>query len=592
MSNINLINLVDHYEKENDNVQILGLLSLATVLKNKSSHNVKIIDFQHEYSLNKYTPQKDFQLEMEQLYSYVIDNKPNLVGFYTMCSNYHLCIPLAKLIKERNPDAIIVFGGPQATLTAKDSIRNIEWIDAIALGEGEDSIFEIVNTLLNNEDLSKVRGVVFKSNNSIIDTGMPKLIEDLDTLPLLDYSFIEMEKARIVNIDVGRGCPFNCTFCSTKSFWERNFRLKSANRIVEEIKNLKEQYNIQSFSLTHDLFTANKKKLLEFCDLLISQDVNISWSCSSRVDTLDEEMIKMMGLAGCKKMFLGIETGSARMQKLINKNLDLKKIIPTVKLLKENNIIYKLSFIYGFPEENRDDINMTLNLINELLNNILITFNTIQLHSFTFFPSTELTERHCNNLIFSDKVNATMLSDLKLPQEINDFIKNNKKIFPHFFHLKGDNQREYEGLDKFIPIVYLITQPKFKFTYKLLLNYYNNDLLKLFSDYKVEESSLLEKITYFQQDNLKNIINDSIESIKRFVEKRNFGAIDFVLKHIVKFEYDVTKFLLHSKEKEQLISYPIDVFTAVKNNTLEGINENITVKFNRTSEKNINVSKT
>ncbi len=590
MSTVNLVNLVDKY-KDSNYIETLGPLLLATILKNNTNHNIKFIDFQHEDKSINYNKKNDFDTEMERLYTFVMANSPDLVSFYTMCGNYHLCIAVAKLIKERCPNVKVVFGGPQATLTAHDTIKTIEWIDAIGIGEGENTIVEIVEGLLNDRDLSQVKGIVFKKNGEVIDTGMPDLIEDLDNLPFIDYSFLKMDNIDVVNIDVGRGCPFNCTFCSTKIFWKRKFRLKSPKRIIEEIKLVKEKYNINYFALTHDLFTANKRKIMKFCQMLISENLNISWSCSSRVDTLDEEMVENMRLAGCSAIFLGIETGSPRMQKIINKNLNVNKVIPLVKLLKNNGIDYKLSFIYGFPEETIEDINLTLNLINQLLKNKLVMFNSIEFHELTFFPGSELTQKYSTDFVITDKINTTMVNKPQLPLYLEEIIENNKIMFSHYYDFQHENKDEIDGLNRFILLVYMRTLPKFKLTYKLLMEYFNDDLFRLFTSYKEQEAYVLKEIFFHERDEIRNVVTESIESIKRFIDKSNFGSIDFVIKEIARFEYDITRFLFLSEVEEQRVSYPIDVYTAVKCGTLEGINESITVQFKRLSRNNINVAK-
>ncbi len=174
-------------------MDMLGVLSLATLVREQTDYDVEVIDFQHEAIVNHYKPKDTFEEEIQQQYDYIIQKKPNIISFYTVCNNYHNAIALARRIKHTMPVIKVVFGGPQATLTANTTIREAPWVDVIAIGEGEKSIVNIMTTLWNEGDLHKVRGVVFKQEGHVINTGMPPLIKDLDELPMIDYSLMDYQ---------------------------------------------------------------------------------------------------------------------------------------------------------------------------------------------------------------------------------------------------------------------------------------------------------------------------------------------------------------------------------------------------------------
>lgn len=588
---ITLVNLKDSYHKREYSVDMLGMLSLATIISQESSYNVEIIDFQHEFSVNEYVAKQSFMEELQQQFDRVMSTQPNLVCFYTMCSNYHLSIALAKKIKEESQETKIIFGGPQATLTAEETMKVIPWIDGVGIGEGETSILPIIEAVLTDNYSDKVKGLVYRQGNEIINTGMPDLINNLDDLPFIDYSFINMKMMKKVDIDAGRGCPFGCTFCSTKSFWNRKFRLKSPERIVREIQMLKEDYGINHFSLTHDLFTANKKKVMQFCKLLDENNLDITWGCSSRADTLDEEMIKVMSASGCERIFLGVESGSPRMQKIINKNLKLEKLLDTVRNLKLNNIEFVLSFIYGFPEETVEDVNMTLELIDKLFRASLINFNSVQLHELSYFPGTELLQRYGKELKASQHTNATMFNETKIPEYLSSIIHNNPTIFPHLLERPSELKKVTASLDKYMILIYLRTIKKFRFTFEIILRHYNYNYIQLFQDYKKAEGATLNSISFYHEESIRNIIIESIYSMKRFIDSQDFGKLNYIIKNIAKFEFDITTFLFLSETEMKEIEYPIDVYKAVNENRITEIEEKIRVKFTRTGDKNISVNK-
>src|SRR5262249_8992500 len=120
-------------------------------------------------------------------------------------------------------------------------------------------------------------------------------------------------------LELGRGCPFSCTFCSTNDFFRRRFRLKSPAHMIAEMRRVKETYGIDSFELVHDMFTVDRKRVVEFCEALIASQEEFTWGCSARTDCVDEELIAFMARAGCRGIFFGIETGSRRMQRIIDK---------------------------------------------------------------------------------------------------------------------------------------------------------------------------------------------------------------------------------------------------------------------------------
>jgi len=148
-----------------------------------------------------------------------------------------------------------MFGGPQASLTAEHSLRSFPWIDVIGIGEGENTIESIADALCTNKDFDNIKGVAYRKHGEIICSSELNLIADLDELPFIDYSLINMEDITAVALDVGRGCPFGCTYCSTKTFWKRAFRLKSSQRILTEIKymiNLSHKNNVAVIISNHD----------------------------------------------------------------------------------------------------------------------------------------------------------------------------------------------------------------------------------------------------------------------------------------------------------------------------------------------------
>src|SRR5205809_1059956 len=126
-------------------------------------------------------------------------------------------------------------------------------------------------------------------------------------------------------LELGRGCPFACTFCSTNDFFRRNFRLRSPNRMLQDMRVIASTYAIRDFELVHDMFTVDRRRVAAFCEAMITSREEFTWSCSARTDCIDEELLELMARAGCRGIFFGVESGSERMQKIIDKHLDPRR---------------------------------------------------------------------------------------------------------------------------------------------------------------------------------------------------------------------------------------------------------------------------
>ncbi|WP_102401732.1 B12-binding domain-containing radical SAM protein [Haloimpatiens massiliensis] len=586
MKKIVFINSVNDIRKKNN--FSIGSFSLGTILR-KHGYFVRIIDF--DYLMNSSIIKNNFNKTRQNIHTmcdYIINNQPNVVCFYTMSNSYYLTIKLAKLLKSKNPNIKIVFGGPQATLTARKTLEICgEWIDAIGLGEGESSIVNIIDNLINNTEFTDEIGVAYLKNGEII-LNKTVLIDNLDDLEMIDYSLLEGTFEESIDLDVGRGCPFACKYCSTKTFWKRNFRLKSSERIIKEIEDLNQRFNINKFNFEHDLFTANKKKVLDFCDKLISSNININWTCSSRADTLDEELISKMREAGCEAVFLGIESGSTKMQKIINKNLNLNKALETTTLLKKYNMEIVTSFIYGFPEENENDVNDTIEMIYKM---IRIGVHRTQLHLFSLFPGTQYYEELKNNLYLSKQIPDGSCS-IYVDNDSMYFIEKNKEVFPQYLDFKVSIREDLKFLDIYILTYSRVLMKYMNTTYKFLIKNVFGNHLKLFKKFRevnIEQLKLYENLIYKIQLNPKNCIRD----LGNLINSCDFENKD-ILYEIYLFESDIVNFIYYSQNDKFLNSYKYDVYT-IKSCNLDlklAKHENTNICFTRLNNNNdLNIKK-
>lgn len=571
----------------------LGLLSLGTILK-KNGYEVQIIDFNHLFEQKQIRTLDNYKGNINEMTDYILSQEPQIIGFYTMCNSYHNSILLSQKIKYKKPDVKIMLGGPQASFTAKSSLKAFPWIDVIGIGECETNILNITKALEKNTGFEHIPGVAFRKSNKIVCNTETDLIQYLDDLPFIDYSFVDINSCKIIPIDAGRGCPFNCTYCSTKTFWKKRFRLKSSKRLVDEITYIKETYGKDKFSLVHDLFTANKTKVIEFCNMLIERKLdNIEWGCSARIDTLDEEIISCMRSRGCKHIYLGIETGSPRMQKLINKNLNLNELWDKIDLLKKYNYEITLSFIYGFPDETLEDIQETLDMIRVGMDRKV---KSVQLHLLTILPGTELHHTQKNNLQFSEFY-SDIAEGINISECKDMFIKN-PEIFPQFYMLNSELVHQLLFLDRFINFFYSTMSSNISSTYQLLMLFYNNDLLKLFFDFRKYIPDFATRIFFrddyfFSEMRPKDLILNGIDIFENFINQAEFGKYSIAIREVFKFESDIYRFLNHSTQSEEVLQYDTDVLKIKKYDSYKEAvpAKHVTLKFSRLDNGNLKIKR-
>ena len=328
----------------------LGLLSIASNLQER------------DYSIKIYNPHIQIlkAADYQKVAQDILEQSPCLIGFSTWCISYPSSLLIAKEIKKLAPDKAILFGGPQASLLATETLTHFPYVDYVLTGEADLTFPQLINELNRSKpDLSTIQGLFFKNGSVKVNQGLGKhFVSDLDHLPIPNYKLVP--RLNWMKLDAGRGCPFSCTYCSTNQFFAKNYRTKSTDRIIHEIELAYQTQKITSFSFAHDLFTFNKEFVFELCEKLISLKKQwgktIQWNCSARIDCVTKEMLIQMKAAGCSSIFFGIETGSERMQKIIKKNLNVSKAVAIADVCRKIGITMHASFIIGFPEESDSSI--------------------------------------------------------------------------------------------------------------------------------------------------------------------------------------------------------------------------------------------
>jgi radical SAM superfamily enzyme YgiQ (UPF0313 family) len=449
IANLNLSGLqTEGAEPEIDSlVPPMGLLSLAAVLE-RAGHEPMIVDFNYEIDREVLRLDSSF---FENAVRLIVARKPDLVGFSTMCNSFHITLKLARLLKRNAPHVPILLGGPQVSYVDEKTLSAFEFVDYVIRGEAEDSLPKFIAALHGEGSLASVPGLSYRAGPAIVRNPAAGPIENLDALPYPAWHLFPYDVAGAYSIDVGRGCPFSCDFCCTSDFFARRFRLKSFDRLLQEIRWLQDTYGANAITFIHDLFTANRKWVRALCERLMQEaGLEFSWSASARVDTVDGHLLQAMGKSGCRALFFGIESGSQSLQYRIKKRLKISTVYPVAAAAAESGIAPTLSFIAGFPTETTQDLSETFELISQLVN---IPGANIQLHLMSPQLGTHDLQTHGDKLrldgYFSDIASGPdALTDIPM-------IRNYPDLFPSFYYYQNDHlPRELiVGADKFVRVI-------------------------------------------------------------------------------------------------------------------------------------------
>lgn len=530
-----------------------GTLLLATILKQKSI-NTDICRF-HEADMTQ-----GFNSFVNETVQNILTRKPCIVSFYCRCDCFLANIKIAEKLKEADSNIIIIFGGPQADALSLETISTLPFVDYCCSGEGETTIYPLVKALLAKEDTTHIAGLTYRTKDGQVkENPRPALIKDINDLPHIDYSIIpadimDAEKNPEILIETGRGCPFNCAYCSSSIFWQRTFRSKSPERIVDEIENLYNSYGFRVFTFPNDLFAVNKKQVMAFCEELKKRQLDIRWICSSRVDTLDEEVIRCMAQAGLKKVFLGIESGSERIQKAIHKNINRDKVLEICRTLKKYGVTTVSSFMYGFPDETEADLELTAQLASEIYS---MGLTQIQFHLCAILPGTEFYNTYKDELSFA-QTQSNIVGDFGVAENM-DFINEHLELFPFYFEYSSPLRKDFACFEDIIPAC-LFLYSKMIFLHNE--NFSNISLLGLYKDIYKANRELFTDSTR-KPDNYSLIFN--------YLSANYSGETLQKLLEIFSFEKTLSEF---KKEKQMTFdarSFSIDIRAYQNKKTLSEI---------------------
>ena len=337
-------------------VHNIGLSYIGGVLL-KNGYNVSLLDIEaYKYS-NK------------EVIEYLKINNPEIICIGTIITGFNYVKFLCDEIKKIYPDVPIILGNNIATTIPKIVLENIN-VDFLVVGEGEITIIDLIETLQNRGNLSNVKGIAYIKNDKIIITEPRELIQDLDSIPFPAWHLFPLKEIYFKNrsskltspigfISTTRGCPYKCTFCYHQ-FQNKKIRMHSAQRVIDEIKYLIENYNIKSLGFTDDLFIIKKSRVYEICDLMDKENIKLKWRVACRVDLINEDLLKRMKASGCVELGIGVEPGSQTILNNIKKQTTVQHAEKALSLCKKYKVNARTSYMIGNVGETKDTVYKTI----------------------------------------------------------------------------------------------------------------------------------------------------------------------------------------------------------------------------------------
>jgi len=333
-----------------------------------------------------------YAFRKDKLQSIVKDFRPQIAGATAVTMTFDHAKQVLKDIKAIDPDILTVIGGPHVSFCAPQTLETFPELDVIVLGEGEETLVDLVRTVAEKQNLDTVAGIAYRMGSEIKTTVKRKFIENLDRLPLPARHLLALGRYRTLGMPISmttsRGCPYKCIFCVGRKMVGAKVRYHSARRVVAELEYLA-NLNFRQINIADDLFTADHERCLAVCDEMLKKRLQINWTSFARVDTVSEALLVKMKAAGCTAVSFGIESANPAILKTVKKGITLQQVRQAVRMCRRAEIIPHASFILGLPGETPATIKESIDFAAQLQQEGLSS----GLHILAPFPGTEVREK-------------------------------------------------------------------------------------------------------------------------------------------------------------------------------------------------------
>ncbi|MDP6642285.1 MAG: radical SAM protein [Candidatus Nanoarchaeia archaeon] len=450
----------------------LGLAYLSSILrKNDIDHDI--------LDLRLYDNWKELLISK-------LKNDYVIAGMASTVFDHPSAKELASIIKEHRPKTKVIVGGAHPTLVKDKILKKDENFDFVLVGEGELTFSELCIALKENKKLDDIKGLIFRDDDKIIINESREYNNNLDELPFPEYEKFDLKKYHgdttikgilgrktIFPMSTSRGCPYSCTFCSVPVFTGKLFRVRSPKNVVDEMKVLKEKYNVGTIDVLDDNFSMNLERAKQICRLIIKNKLNIKWSTPNgiRADRLDDELAMLMKKAGCSELAIGIESVDNEVLKKMKKGENIEAIERGISLLKKYDISIKGFFIIGSNGETKESVLKMLDFAKKH------EFKTARFNMLIPYPGTEMASLIDENKYWTvDNPEEELVKYTHIADEVRSIyetpsLNSKDKIEAYNIIVKG--WEDYE-LSKNWKKRFLLKLREYKIIYNLLKNLRNS----------------------------------------------------------------------------------------------------------------------
>ncbi|NQU77863.1 B12-binding domain-containing radical SAM protein [Candidatus Falkowbacteria bacterium] len=344
---------INYTQDHSQHILPLGILSVGSALK-RAGFKVKLSNINEK--------------QISALVHELALMKPLYVGLSVMTGiQTKHAVEFSKFLKEKAPEIKIVWGGIHPSLLSEQCLRE-DYVDYVMIGEGEVTSVEFAQALSGGDDLSKVKGLGFKLDGELVFNEERPFINDLDEYPI-DWGLVDLEKyiyplagyKRVIAYKSSRGCPFDCGFCYNRIFNKNTWRTWSVEQVVRDINFLKKEYKVEAIKFYDDNFFVNKDRALE-----ILEGIKMPAHFEVRIDAVTEELARKLKEYQAFDLLIGVESGSDRILKMLNKRITVDDIKKAAKILGKYDLRATYSTIVGVPTETKEEFEKTIDLMYEL----------------------------------------------------------------------------------------------------------------------------------------------------------------------------------------------------------------------------------
>jgi len=378
-----------------------GLLSIAAQAKN-DGHAVSI------YNL--------FDAPWIDIVSLIAEAKADVYGISAYNSNRRGMGAICAAIRQYHPEAHITVGGPFPTTLPLETLRYYREIDTVVMGEGEETFLELLEHLGSNRPAVGIPGTAWRNGEDVTIGPTRPRINDLDTL----ISPFDYYSSNLVM--TSRGCPSKCSFCANPILWGRKLRFYSTEYCLSTFRKALARQAVPFIMVADDTFTANKNRAVKICDAIIDNKINFLWGCNSRADTMEDELLRKMRLAGCQEIYIGVESGSQEILDMMHKRTTPELVLKVTSAAKKYGMFVHYYLILGNRGETPDTIKESIDLCKSGRP------NSYDLTPLQFLPGTEDWDYVCRN--------QGLTTDILFRNDFTDIsvVRGRKKEFETVLH--------------------------------------------------------------------------------------------------------------------------------------------------------------